>query len=273
MSSSANGVDLLEAIHGHSPRSYEGAEVIVEETHKHLFRKDGRGMGSTKLRCAGVLESVAGVAKKLPVSVQVTRQVALSECHFVNGRWSDARAGMNSIIGLCQRDGCAHLIDRVYRLARRWLWPTSFLEMVAKERLRAGRMGPAAQGYLEHLTSKSHEAERLRRTLNNAAPSVAKRRGKTGFLVEAVLPGGAAEAAGLLPGDVLISIGRKTLRSMADYEIARTAKGRLARVANAEGAPNRVFFLRGGLGHERSLGKQPIRARVLSLPKEMAREP
>jgi TonB family protein len=62
--------------------------------------------------------------------------------------------------------------------------------------------------------------------------------GKMGFLIESVEPGSSAEQVGLIPGDVIISVGKRRIRSAQDMQDS------LRNSLNNSGDPVEVIFLR-----------------------------
>jgi TonB family protein len=62
--------------------------------------------------------------------------------------------------------------------------------------------------------------------------------GTMGFLIESVEPGSSAEQVGLMPGDVIISVGKRRIRSMQDMQAS------LQNSLDNSGDPVEVVFLR-----------------------------
>jgi S1-C subfamily serine protease len=89
---------------------------------------------------------------------------------------------------------------------------------------------------------------------------LAKRRGKGGFIVES-FPGKAGGAwGGLRVGDVILSIGGRTIRNMVDF------KARLKELAVPDSGNRSIYFLREGLGYERNIGQGKPGVRVIEVP-------
>ena len=168
---------------------------------------------------------------------------------------------------LCKRDACPRLLKRAYSLARGWMWVEPMQDLLRLEMKRVSGLKSEKTGYQTVLKSILEKAESLHRLIEQAAPSLEKRHGRTGFFVVRVDKGGGADAAGLLPGDVILSIGGKAVKHIEDYRRAATGPNRTARAVGDTKSPHSVFFLRGGLGHERSLRSLPIRAEVIALRK------
>ena len=112
-----------------------------------------------------------------------------------------------------------------------------------------GGMGLAVPSHLvERLIARRPESERpvlgivirdvaLGPSLRGRAPAGVER----GALIFRVAPGGAADRAGLIPGDVVIGIDDQHVQGMADLERALSMHA---------GGPLRVLLLRGGLPKE-----------------------
>ena len=203
---------------------------------------------------------------KLPMEVRRRHAVAQAECEFLNGRHQQAAEGLGRLMRLCPKAYCTNNLPLAYRLARGWLWMEPLLEL-ARTELGSSSLKKAgnkrADDYRNALRALVVKADRLHEILRKGLRSLEKRAGRTGFLVVAVSPGTGGEQAGLIPGDVIVSVAGKALRTLKDLGAMDTADAR-RHVAPSPRA-DIIYFLRSGLGHERSLGSGRLGAEVIPI--------
>jgi len=272
LSGVAQAGELREDLQGFNPRTYEGAEGIIVRLHQSLFRDDSKEIGTARVRCDGVLASIAELRSKLPFGVRVLAAEAGAECSFQNGKQAAAQQRLEGLLDLCRRPGCPSVLENGYKLARRWMWPEAMLPGIDRQ-LRALASGKPTKAEAEahrSFTGVALRLNELKKRIDASWRSIEKRRSKGGFWVESLSVGGGAHEAGIRRGDVILSIGGKAIRNLAEFKSVNTAKGRELRSSRAKAQVHSVYFLREGLGHERNLGVREIKAKVVEIGKYTA---
>jgi hypothetical protein len=253
---------LREQLRGVNPSTAEGGERVIHAVHQALFNPNKSDRSAARGACQSSLPLAVREGSRLPMSVQVKGAESTAHCAFLHSRHKEARGALKTLLGLCRPDDCWKRLNQAYALVRRWMWPKALKDLLSAQKASGIKGGSAKSraNYATHLEKVNGQLDVLKQLNQRASLSLAKRRGKGGIVVEAFPASVGGAWGGLRVGDIILSLGGRTVRSLTDF------KARMKDLRNGNSANRSIYFLREGLGYERTVGPGKLEIRVIEAP-------